>query len=167
MVFSAKSTLIPFKFRRLLLLVFLSIWTVTVAAAIVLLLNSYHSIEELYHLPTALLPIAVSYKTFFLITGWTSAVTVSRRSLFTHVYSIYPLVIFAIVMMGSSFSLLGYLLTPAEALHMLVVYSVIAKLPEQHSEEAIDFEAPYSVVFSKANATSESVTSINNLEKSS
>jgi hypothetical protein len=103
-------------------------WAILVVTTIVIVYHHYRQIAEEYNLPF-ILPIALSYKVFFLITGWNSIYRMTRRSLFTHVYSMYPLVIFALVMMGSSMPLLGYILSPAEALHMLLVYSLIEKLP--------------------------------------
>lgn len=126
--------------KRLLLLISLIIWSVVVVAAINLIILYNHRIQK-YNLPKGLLPVVLAYKAFVLLWGWIAVYTNNRRHLFAHVYTTMPIIIFAIIMIGSSMHLLGYILAPLESLHLLLVYTVIGRLSLDQYSVPIDEES--------------------------
>ena len=130
----------PLQVKRVLLLISLIIWSIVAVTAITLTVLYNHRIEK-YNLPKGLLPVVLVYKVFVLLLGWIAVYTTDRKYLFAHVYTTMPIIIFAIIMIGSSMHLLGYILAPLESLHLLLVYTVIGRLSVDQYSIPIDEES--------------------------
>jgi len=93
-----------------------------------------------FNLPHGLLPTYLTYKVITQFIGWYSLFKTSRRTVFTHIYTMMPLIIFSVTMMGSSIPILGYILTPMEAIHMALLYSIIGVLEPEVKVTVQEYE---------------------------
>lgn len=131
--------------RVILFAVSLFAWSAATVAGVIVYFTNKDTIDKVLqnHPPGSVIPIYLLYKAVVLVFGWISIGRLTRPRLFIHVYSMFPIILFSVVMMGCPVRMIGYLLTLAEGIHMGIVYSVIQKieLPERKLSDVKDTSA--------------------------